>query len=51
MRNSNHTRAEMLPLPFDPLAGLEVIEPRNRMEEDEAMRQYELERLRAGEPT
>lgn len=39
MRNAS--RGQILPpLPFDPLAGLEVIEPRNKMETDQAWREF-----------
>jgi len=42
MRNANHTGATLPPLQFDELAGLEVTEPRNRMEVDTAWCDYQL---------
>lgn len=40
MRNASHG-ASLPPLPFDDLAGLHVIVPRNKLEEDAATHEYE----------
>jgi len=42
MRNHNHSGATLPPVPFDELAGLEIIEPRNKMELDSAWCEYQL---------
>lgn len=41
MRNHNHDRKTLKPLPFDPLSGLEVIEPHNKMELERAWQDYQ----------
>ena len=45
MRNTSFGQT-FKPLPFDPLAGLAVIEPHNRMEQRIAWAEYELARHR-----
>lgn len=45
MRNTSFGET-LKPLPFDSLAGLAVIEPRNRMEQCAAWAEYELARHR-----
>ncbi len=42
MRNHNHSGVTLPPVPFDELAGLEVTEPRNKMELNTAWCEYQL---------
>lgn len=46
MRNHNHDRVALRALPFDDMAGLEVTEPRNRMEQQAAWDEYQAALLR-----